>query len=160
MFKSLTMVGKICLGTLALLLFSITFHNILNFGFDQLLRFNLAQISGGVTTYYVDNAAGDDLNSGTSQDQAWKTIAKVNGSSFRPGDQILFKRGGVWREQLTIPSSGVAGNPITYGAYGSGAKPIITGADTVTNWTQREYICGGRGKHNCSKSTLRGWNIY
>jgi parallel beta-helix repeat protein len=106
------------------------------FNFSQLLKYNLAQLSGGATIYYVDDVAGDDLNPGTSQDKAWKTISKVNNASFSPGDQILFKRGGVWREQLTIPSSGTSGNPITFGAYGSGERPIISGADTVTGWTQ------------------------
>ena len=86
--------------------------------------------------YYVDNLSGSDSHSGTSTDQAWKTIAKVNGSQFHPGDWILFKRGGIWREKLIIPSSGVRDNLILFGAYGTGAKPIITGADLVTGWTQ------------------------
>ena len=54
------------------------------------------------TAYYVDNTAGNDSNSGTSPSTAWKTVARVNQASFAPGDQILFKRGGIWREQLTI----------------------------------------------------------
>jgi len=53
---------------------------------------------------------------------------------FKPGDTILFKRGEIWREQLIVPSSGTEGNPITFGAYGEGEKPKITGADIVTNW--------------------------
>jgi hypothetical protein len=56
---------------------------------------------------------------------AWRTIAKVNSSTFNPGDQILFKRGGIWSENLTFPSSGSAGNPITVGAYESGNAPIM-----------------------------------
>ncbi len=87
------------------------------------------------TTYYIDNATGNDANTGTSTDQAWKTIAKVNNSTFLPGDQILFKRGGVWREQLSIPSSGLPGSNIVFGAYGTGVNPIITGANTISNWT-------------------------
>jgi hypothetical protein len=31
------------------------------------------------------------------QASPWKTIANVNASSFKPGDQILFKRGEDWR---------------------------------------------------------------
>ena len=45
-------------------------------------------------TYYVDAANGNDANNGTSELTTWKTIAKVNASRFKPGDQILFKRGG------------------------------------------------------------------
>jgi parallel beta-helix repeat protein len=58
-------------------------------------------------------------------------VAKVNASRFNPGDQILFRRGDTWREQLNVPSSGTEGNPITFGAYGSGDKPIITGANLL-----------------------------
>jgi hypothetical protein len=48
------------------------------------------------TTYYVDATLGKDIYDGLSQTAAWKTIAKVNASRFQPGDQILFKGGGVW----------------------------------------------------------------
>ena len=86
-------------------------------------------------TYYVDATNGNDGYDGLSEAIPWKTIAKVNGSKFNPGDQILFKRGEIWREQLTVPSSGTAGAPITFGAYGTGADPIINGADLVTPWS-------------------------
>jgi hypothetical protein len=89
---------------------------------------------GWTATYYVDATNGNDGNSGISLSTSWKTIAKVNASNFNPGDQILFKRGEIWREQLTVPSSGSAGNPITFGAYGSGNAPIINGSDLVSSW--------------------------
>ena len=79
------------------------------------------------TTYYVSSSAGSDTNSGTSAASAWATIAHVNGQTFSPGDSILFKRGDVWNESLAPPSSGSAGNPITYDAYGTGAAPNLTG---------------------------------
>jgi len=81
------------------------------------------------TTYYIDATNGSDSNTGTSPTAAWKTIAKVNNSSFNPGDFILFKRGQVWREMLIVSSSGSLGNPITFGAYGSGNNPLILGSD-------------------------------
>jgi len=80
-------------------------------------------------TYYVDATIGDDDSTGTSIATAWKTIAKVNAASFSAGDFIYFKRGEIWREQLTVPSSGTSGNRIIFGAYGSGVKPIIRSAD-------------------------------
>ena len=86
-------------------------------------------------SYYVDATGGNDSNAGTSADQAWKTIAKVNSSTFQAADRILFKRGETWREQLIISSSGVEGAPIAFDAYGSGSKPIISGADAISNWT-------------------------
>ena len=78
-------------------------------------------------TYYVSSSTGSDANSGTSTGSAWQTIAHVNGQTFLPGDSILFKRGDVWNESLTPPSSGSSGNPITFDAYGAGAAPNLTG---------------------------------
>ena len=83
--------------------------------------------AGSATVYYVDATGGNDTNSGTSQAAAWQTVAKVNTVSFAAGDQILFRRGGVWRESLVVPSSGAAGNPIQFDAYGVGAAPVLTG---------------------------------
>ena len=92
-----------------------------------------SQIFAG-TIYYVDATNGSDSNSGTSPAIAWKTINKVNNSSFNPGDSILFKRGETWREQLIVPSSGSIGNPITFSAYGSAVMPIITARDSISGW--------------------------
>lgn len=93
--------------------------------------------------YYVDQTGGDDSKDGLAQSISggagpWKTIAKVNSSSFSGDDQILFKRGEVWREQLTVPSSGTSGHPIIFGKYGSsGADPIISGSDVKSSgWSQ------------------------
>jgi hypothetical protein len=103
--------------------------------------FFLFSTSSLAATYYVDAANGNDLNNGTSQAKPWKTIAKVNASRFYPGDQILFKAGEVCREQLIVPSSGSSGNPITFGAYGTGAKPILSGANIIAGWqAETQYI--------------------
>jgi len=89
------------------------------------------------TTYYVDNCVtvGNDRNNGASPSTPWLTVNKVNTSTFNPGDSILFESTCTWREQLTPPSPGSAGSPITFGAYGTGAAPIISGADLFTSWT-------------------------
>jgi hypothetical protein len=90
-------------------------------------------------TYYVDCNANGDAGTGltTAADVAWKTIAKVNASSFSAGDSVLFNKGCTWREQLTVPSSGSSGSPITFGAYGTGAAPVITGKNSlaVGDWS-------------------------
>lgn len=79
-------------------------------------------------TYYVA-PAGNDTNAGTSARTPWRTLAKVNQHRFQPGDRILLQRGGLWRETLIVPASGVASQPITIDAYGAGDAPIIDGAD-------------------------------
>ena len=98
------------------------------------------------TTYYVDNVAGNDNNAGTSVTGAWQTALKVTtkgistSAPFSPGDVILFKNGGVWRDRLALTSAGTAGSPIVIGAYGSStAKPIISGADLVSPSLWKAY---------------------
>lgn len=92
-------------------------------------------LAANATTYYVSNS-GSDNNSGTSTSAPWKTLAKVSSfTGFVAGDAILFNRGEVFYGMLKINNSGSSGKPITYGAYGSGADPIITGFTTVSTWT-------------------------
>src|SRR5579871_3504189 len=104
----------------------------------QLLQISVALMivawcsSADAATYYV-SPQGKDSNPGTTPDQAWKTVAKVNASRFAPGDQILFARGGEWRESLHASSSGKPGSPILYAAYGEGAKPRFWGSDLIAN---------------------------
>jgi len=45
------------------------------------------------TTYYVDATGGNDNNTGTTTTHAFKSMSKVNTSTFSAGDSILFKRG-------------------------------------------------------------------
>lgn len=93
-----------------------------------------------MTTYYVDATGGNDGDPGTSPGTAWQTIGKVNGETFNPGDSILFKRGETWSGTvLQPPSSGASGSPITFGAYDSGALPIITANDAIA---RAVYVLG------------------
>jgi parallel beta-helix repeat protein len=92
-------------------------------------------VASSATVYYVDSAVGKDGNSGNSTTSPWQTLAKVSSRSYSPGDQILLKSGSTWREQISVPSSGVSGKPILFGAYGSGSPPLINGADLVSNWS-------------------------
>lgn len=87
----------------------------------------------GVTccSFYVDNAGSDAAN-GLTPATAWQTVAKVNGTTLTAGQSVGFKRGGTWRETLTVPSSGSAGSPITFAAYSTGANPVLSGG-TVLN---------------------------
>ncbi|NQX29336.1 carboxypeptidase regulatory-like domain-containing protein [Microbacteriaceae bacterium VKM Ac-2854] len=78
------------------------------------------------TTYYVDAAAGDDQNPGTSATQPWRSLDQVSATEFEPGDQILLARGSAWPgAQLAPQGSGTADEPIVIGAYGEGALPSI-----------------------------------
>jgi hypothetical protein len=94
------------------------------------------------TTYYVANT-GNNANVGTDPGHPFAfspgmvgCTLTCAGVTLSAGDVVLFNRGDTWRDTLTTSvSAGVAGNPIHYGAYGTGANPIISGADLLTSWT-------------------------
>ena len=46
---------------------------------------------GSGSQYYVDSVAGSDQNSGTSPASPWRSLDKVNGRAFAPGDTIYLK---------------------------------------------------------------------
>lgn len=77
------------------------------------------------TTYYVDSASGDDAGMGTSPEQAWRSLERVNARALGPGDAVLLRAGGVWTGQLRPRGSGVVGRPIRLDCYGEGPLPVI-----------------------------------
>ena len=81
--------------------------------------------------YYLDASSGNDANSGRLPEQAWRSLNALNrfkwNTGFAPGDNIRFKRGEVFAGSLIIDEqSGSQDNPIRYGAYGSGSRPVIS----------------------------------
>lgn len=85
--------------------------------------------------YYVKNGGNDGLD-GLSDANAWASLGKVTGAGLGGGDTVLFKRGSRWRETLHSFQTGAsAGSRLTFGAYGTGEKPIIDGSDIHTGWT-------------------------
>jgi len=106
------------------------------FRVSALLAGALLAVSAHAATYYVSSSdpARTDTGPG-SQSQPWATVAKVNASVFVPGDTVYFKCGDQWREKLSVPSSGSSAGRITFTSYGTGAKPVLSGAEVVTGWT-------------------------
>ncbi len=104
-------------------------RNILPYSIITLFFFSLFTYTPCLAiNYCVDATNGSDNNSGEcASNSPWKSVAKVNNGTFAAGDKILFKRGEIWHELLIIPSSGIAGQPITFGAYGSGNRPMFDG---------------------------------
>ncbi len=112
-----------------------------NFFNKKLFQFLLASMmvfltySLNATNYYV-SSSGNDSNAGTSEGAPWKTLAKVNSFTPKPGDQILFKRGDEWSGSITVNASGTSSSQIIYGAYGTGNEPKIYGSEKITGWTK------------------------
>ena len=85
------------------------------------VRIGAMSVGAGVAdTFYLDelyvNSTGDAIGTTTGQPSA---------EVYVPGDRILFKRGETFIGTLYPSSSGMASRHIVYGAYGSGALPII-----------------------------------
>jgi hypothetical protein len=84
-------------------------------------------IQQATSDYYIEAVNGNDDNNGQSETTAWKTLSKVNATTFLSSDRILFKAGDVWTGRLYPKGSGTDGKPIIIDMYGSGNKPIIDG---------------------------------
>ena len=116
-----------------------------NFNNDQVEKEFVSSPSAGPIIYYVSSSSGNDAWGGKlpnpnreGSDGPWQTLQKVSNAQFQPGDNILFKRGESWKGQLKVSSSGTAAKRITYGAYDSGEKPIISARSPVPGWNTAE----------------------
>ena len=78
-------------------------------------------------TYHMDASDGNDANDGGTPATAWRSLEKVNATTFLPGDRLLLKSGSAWSGQLHPRGSGSAANRIVLDRYGEGRKPVIHG---------------------------------
>jgi hypothetical protein len=103
----------------------------------QLLRLVVLLTLLGLTpaiaaTYYVDDRTGSDDHAGSSPDAAWRSLERVNKTTFKPGDQIRLCAGGHWEGVSLHPlGSGRASAPIVINSYGDGPKPALHGRGRV-----------------------------
>ncbi len=107
-----------------------------------------AEIAPG-KTYYISTRTGpgeiegNDANSGLSENLPWKSLAMIN-AHVVPGDTVLLRRGDTWplTGDFGLTVSGTSARWITFGAYGTGAKPRITRYASPagdTNGTAADY---------------------
>lgn len=94
-----------------------------------LLGIVAVSISAHATNYYI-SATGNDAATGTSPTTAWKTLSKVNAFTFAANDSILLKRGDIFFGAIVANR-----NNLNFSAYGTGARPLITGFVTLSSWT-------------------------
>ena len=82
--------------------------------------------------YHVDQRAGNDAHDGRSPSQAWRSLARVNATTFVPGDRILLRAGRGWEgESLQPRGSGTLAAPIVLDRYGEGPAPALHGRGRV-----------------------------
>jgi parallel beta-helix repeat protein len=106
------------------------------------------------TDYYFSSSAGNDSYStgqARNPNTPWRTLDKLNAlfPSLKQGDAVYLKRGDVFYGAITAAASGTPGQPITIGAYGSGARPVISGLTPLTAWTSM-----GGNVWACANSSL------
>ena len=88
---------------------------------------DMSGLARGRRAYFVDGRGGNDRRSGTSPSAAWRTLNRVSGMVFAPGDRILFRAGARYPGWLTLRGSGKKGKVITVGRYGEGRNPRMDG---------------------------------
>lgn len=107
--------------------------------------------------YYVSSINGDDSNDGLSPETAFKTTGALYKNignitvlpKFKEGDGIFFERGGAYysTKMLSTNYSGdsvleIEVSDVTIGAYGTGAKPILTNSLDVNGSKNWESVDG------------------
>lgn len=83
--------------------------------------------SGPFTQAFYVSPTGNDNNVGNDPGLPWQTMARAGQNNYVAGEGLLFERGGTYYggylNETPTPSSG---KRFTIGAYGSGARPILT----------------------------------
>ena len=79
-------------------------------------------------TYYIDALNGDNSNSGTSEEEAWKDLGGFTGKqALTAGVSVLFKCGGTYDFNVELKDIiGTKENPFVISSYGEGERPILT----------------------------------
>jgi len=111
--------------------------------------------------YYVAST-GSDYNNGTSISSAWASIAKVNETSFSPGDRIFFEGGKSFNGTLHFGSddNGSTGNQVLISSFRGPGKIVSKGfPDGGSGRISRAVINGGKAHgimlSGCSYITVR-----
>jgi hypothetical protein len=124
----------------------------------------LAASAGGAAgrSYYLDALGGDDARDGTSPARAWRSLARLGKVRFRPGDRILFRRGGEYAGTFVPVGSGAPGMPVVVDAYGEGAPPQLRGDGraaatvllrNVEYWTLANLAISNQGTQAAARRT-------
>lgn len=110
--------------------------------FASLPVVNTVSAAGNGKTYYV---AADGKGDGLSESNPMSFL-QANGTLLKGGDRMLFRRGDTFYGTFSpVTGDTSSNNRIEFGAYGSGALPIISRAKIVDKpWTDAGVIDGKR----------------
>lgn len=92
----------------------------------------LIPVSAALARVYYVSPRGSDRSSGTSPQQAWRTVYRVDKAVLRPGDVVLFQGGSRFSDQTLMPGwgltvSGTNRSPVVFGSYGQGRATLGQG---------------------------------
>ena len=106
--------------------------------FRSIVLLVLVTMAGNVANaarYHLSSSGGDDNAAGTDPGSAWKSLGKINGTTFKAGDTVLLAAGGMWTGQFHPKGSGSAASPIILDTFGIGNRPILNGGGVTGNAT-------------------------
>lgn len=84
-------------------------------------------------TYYVWKDHGNDRKTGSSWDNAWKTLVYA-GKRASAGDTVIIRKSTVPYHYLHVVNSGTRNKPIVFRGESEAEPPVIAGAEQVSDW--------------------------
>lgn len=87
--------------------------------------------AGDGAAYHVDAVAGSDTTGDGSLAAPFQSLARLQSLTLVPGDCVRLKRGSVFRERLTLDTSGTAAAPLVVEAYGLGEDPMVSAGSLI-----------------------------
>jgi hypothetical protein len=123
--------------------------------FSILFCINCTLILSQQPVSYYFSVKGDDENTGTSVDNPWKSLDKLNGITLNPGDNVLLKRGEIFYGSLNLTANGTLEKNIVVSSYGEGELPVISGAVPVSGWENT-----GDGMYRASFTSAEIKNVF
>jgi hypothetical protein len=119
-----------------------------------LIATSFLYFNANATNYYINSRSGDDSNTGTTKDQAWKGLENLGKNKFSPGDSILFARGSSYTGGFAFNNSGTADKPIVFSTYSVGVDVILK-----TPRTELTPIFEKYGAGPAPSFTNPDWNV-
>jgi len=123
------------------------------------------------TNYYISSSTGNDSNDGLTAATAWKSLGKINSTSFATSDRVYLKAGdtftGSGAASFNVAWSGVAATHAVLGAYhtdasgnaviglGSAARPKISSSNVFTTFDPNNPPARGTNA-NTARATVPG----
>ncbi|MBN1865133.1 MAG: right-handed parallel beta-helix repeat-containing protein [Victivallales bacterium] len=104
------------------------------------IAMNIQSVLGAI--YHLDSVAGNDANSGRTQETAWRSLERLAGMSFSAGDKILLRGGQtfVGGIKLDAKAAGKDKEFVVIGSFGEGKAVIDAGDGTGISLEESSFV--------------------